>query len=161
MEPHRPLTRSPSFPAGTRYPPGSLPTLLSTSCHSASPPYPLDAGASHASFLGNVSPWAVTIPRPSGLLPGLPATSIQGNLLPVSLMQILSITCSTTCRSITQPFNVAGPWALETPHSPLTIFFPISLLLNLPHLNKGHSTPLVAQKSGVIPPSLQTPIKSL
>lgn len=66
------------------------------------------------------------IPRPSGLLPGLPATSIQEN-------QHQCLRCrhflSTTHCSITQPLNVAGSQALETPHSPLFIFFPILLLL--------------------------------
>lgn len=132
--------RSPSFLAGRRHLPGSLPTFPSVSFFplsfggSASPVYPLDAGASHDSFLGNVHSYAIMIPRPSGLLPGLPATSIQEN-------QHQCLRCrhflSTTHCSITQPLNVAGSQALETPHSPLFIFFPILLLLTFLISSKG------------------------
>lgn len=74
-----------------------------------------------------------------------------GKPTPVSPLQ------TTTLCSITQYGCVPGTWDSTQPALHLLPHPPTPYL---PHLIKGHSTFPAAQKSGVIPPSLQAPIKS-
>lgn len=83
---------------------------------SVSPTYPLDAGASQVYFLRNGSgtsySYAGTIPEPSGLLPRLPATSIQG--CHCQCLHSDTITCLTASCTVTQLLFTSGPWVLKT-----------------------------------------------